>query len=168
MSFKAKDLQFERQEPAFLKRLKAGIADATDDPDRQVNPLKFPKKPKRLENDDDDAPTYVVEDSNETLSKEEYEELLKKSKDEDENGSRLAKQSNPDDKATSQDSSRPKQLSIQVGAISKKRKAIKVVGDDEAEEAESPSKAASAKKPILTKSKKKAKVKLSFNDEEEG
>lgn len=170
MSFKAKDLQYERQEPAFLRRLKAGITGADDDPDRQINPLPLPKKPKRLENDEDDGPTYVVEDSNETLTKEEYEELVKKSKD-DGDGEKPAtpgKSDTAEVAARKDDSNRPKQPSVQAGAVSKKRKAVKVIGDDEAGEHEEPSQAAISKKSVIAKGKKKPKVKLSFDGEQEG
>lgn len=161
MSFKAKDLHFERQEPAFLKKLKAGITDATNDLDRQINPLSRPKKLKRLENDDDDAPTYVVEDSNETLTKEEYEKLVEKSKDEDrtEKTSKLDLKDAVEDGPTTQEPSQPSQAA----AGSRKRKAVKVIGDGDAGELEKPS---TSKKPATTKAKK-TKVKLSFDHEEE-
>lgn len=168
MSFRAKDLQFERQEPAFLRRFKAGITDATDDPDRQINPLPLPKKPKRLENDEDDEPTYVVEDSNETLTKGEYEKLVKKSKEEPnrESASQPEQQDDKDTPAGS-DPTRPKRQAVQAGVIPKKRKVVKIIGDAETSESERPTPVSTIKKLPTTKPKKKAKVKLSF-DEEEG
>jgi len=169
MSIKAKDLQYDRQEPAFLRRLKAGITGVGDDPDRQINPLPLPKKPKRLEKDEDDGPTYVVEDSNETLTKEEYEELMKGGKVDgsDEKQGKPEETDGTEDVAKKDDSNRPKQRSVRAGAVSKKRKAVKVVGEDEAGEAEESSEAATSKKVAAVKGKKKAKVKLSFDDEEE-
>jgi hypothetical protein len=169
MSFKAKDLQFERQEPAFLRRFKAGIADATDDPDRQINPLPLPKKPKRLQNEDDDGPTYVVEGSNETLTKDEYEKLVKKSMD-DGNGetpSKSEEQDDTKDAGSGPDPTRPKQQSVQARHIPKKRKAVKVIGENETSGSEKPAVVSTTKKSNATKPKKKAKVKLSF-DEGEG
>jgi len=167
MSIKAKDLQYDRQEPAFLRRLKAGITAVDNDPDRQVNPPPFPKKPKRLENDEDDGPTYVVEDSNETLTKEEYEKLVKKGKDvgRGEKHVKLGETDGNEDVAKKDDSNRLKQQSVHAGALSKKRKAVKIVGEDEAGESEESSPAAIPKKSATAKGKKKAKIKLSFDDE---
>lgn len=119
------------------------------------------------DDDEDDAPTYVLEDTNQSLSKEEYDALIsgKDSKGEEDPVTDEAEQ-----KATKQDESKPKDKIAEVGANTKKRKAAKIIGDDQGDsrseverDAEKPT-TKPAKKP-----KKKAKaVKLTFGDEDEG
>ena len=72
MSSRSKNLEYEANEPAFLRRLRAQNAGGDG---RHERPLARPKKART--DDEDDAPAYVVQDSNETLSKAEYETLLK-------------------------------------------------------------------------------------------
>ncbi|KAK3111465.1 hypothetical protein LTR53_013252, partial [Teratosphaeriaceae sp. CCFEE 6253] len=70
---KAKDLSYDSALPPFLQRLhdqKAGRGDT----DRHEHALARPRKAK--DHDEDDGPT-VVDDSGETVSKEQYETLTK-------------------------------------------------------------------------------------------
>jgi hypothetical protein len=111
--------------------------------------------------DEDDAPTYVLEDTKESLTKEEYEALVsgKDSKDKEEAGADGVSK----DGATESD---PKQKDkiAEVGAGSKKRKAAKVISEEQEEDGKTP-KQADAK--VTKKPKKKAKaVKLTFGDED--
>ncbi|GAM89044.1 hypothetical protein ANO11243_070780 [Dothideomycetidae sp. 11243] len=71
MASKIKGLQYEANEPAFLQRIRAknGGGDG-----RHERPIPRPRRNKA--EDEDDAPTYVMEDSNDTLSKQEYERIL--------------------------------------------------------------------------------------------
>lgn len=172
MSFKAKDLQYDANEPAFLRRLRNGISSTTDDPDRRTNAAAgrgFARKARK--DDDDDGPTYVMEGSETTLSKDEAEKLLKSP---DENVEETAEASIPasgdvknvnesSEKASMEDVEKRVQQVATSGITSKKRKAIKVLdADDEATEEKH------ATKPSKPKTKKKAKaIKLDFGDDDE-
>ncbi|KAF2199555.1 hypothetical protein GQ43DRAFT_112389 [Delitschia confertaspora ATCC 74209] len=160
---KAKDLSYDSTQPAFLQRLRGQIA-GTGDSDRhnQIIP-----RPKRLQKDEeDDAPTYVLEDTNQSLSKEEYEALIAADNG-DENSQAV------DVDATKKDHIGAKDLDLkekesegdkkkEVGQLARKRKAIKVVTDDQVTDEKDGDKDS---KPASKKPKKKAKpIKLSFDD----
>jgi hypothetical protein len=111
--------------------------------------------------DEDDAPTYVLEDTKESLTKEEYEALVsgKDPKDKEEAGA-------DDVSKVDVKESDPKQKDkiAEVGAGSKKRKAAKVISEEQDEDGKAP-RQPDAK--VTKKPKKKAKaVKLTFGDEE--
>jgi Domain of unknown function (DUF4604) len=162
MRFKAKDLKFEADEPAFLRRLRGQVTgnDPDRDPDRHIMPVALPKKPKQ--EDQDDAPTYVLEGSDATISKEEYATLTgSKSSDQPDEKDVMVK-SKQESAESNTDAPRTKQKLTDVGIVSKKRKAIKVVGDDVKDEP-SVDRSSTAKKP-----KKKANaIKLSFGEDDE-
>jgi len=136
MSFKSKDLAYSQNEPAFLRRIRGEIRGSVDDPDRQINPVARPTISKRLKKDDeDDAPTYVLEETNQDLSKEEYEALLK--------GEEAAAADAAEDQIESESgasaylskdasipSVKPKEKVAEIGGLPKKRKAAKIVGQD--------------------------------------
>ncbi|KAI4940133.1 uncharacterized protein J4E92_001421 [Alternaria infectoria] len=162
MSFKAKDLHFDSSQPAFLQRLRGQLT--SGDTARHEHPIARNKRMKK-DDDEDDAPTYVMEETNQSLSKEEYDALVS-GKDDKEGGEPTADEAgkNKDGDATSQS----KDKIAEVGAVSKKRKVAKIIGDDQdeskkGEEADvKKPEAKSAKKP-----KKKAKaVKLTFGEDE--
>jgi len=178
MSFKSKNLQYEANEPAFLRRLRAQNAGQGEDGrhERQI------ARPKRVKQDDEeDAPAYVVEDSNETLSKEDYEAMLKEQgktveaqaggpaevdRSEEETLGIKGELTSDEPKASGALPDDRKDAFIREATVgSKKRKAAKVVGDDmeEPSTAQSPKDDRSSKKP-----KKKGKpIKLSFGDEQQ-
>lgn len=177
MSFKSKDLSYSQNEPAFLRRIRGEIRGSVDDPDRQINPVARPSISKRLKKDEeDDAPTYVLEETNQDLSKEEYEAMLKgeeaAAKDAAE---KKAKVESNSALSTPQHASLPsassKQKVTEVGGLLKKRKAAKIVGQDDDEDADN--KTQTGKEPGSKDAKKPAKktktkaIKLSFGDEEE-
>ncbi len=126
--------------------------------------------------EEDDQPTYVVEDSQITLSKEEYEALMKGNDVEEQEGGDLPDvlfSAKPDNthveasagKDASPDSSVPvKQQAAAIGA-SNKRRLAKVVGDED-EEVTKPEIDKSTQQNQKTKAKKGKKVKLSFDDNE--
>ncbi|KAL1297716.1 hypothetical protein AAFC00_006262 [Neodothiora populina] len=194
-NIKSKDLSFNKQEPAFLRRMREANSGLGDRHERQI------ARPQRLRDpnaDEEDAPTYVDEEGG-TLSKAEYEDLLK-TQSEGESGSvggRLGAAVEPkedvggavegelqgtDPKASGalRDGSK-KQSVVNVGAPSKKRKVAKVVGggdDDDAAEVQHgqhPKKTTTTsgdgdktKRAPAKKAKKKGKpIKLSFGDDEE-
>ena len=117
------------------------------------------------ETDGDDAPTYVLEDTNQSLAKEEYDALV--------SGQEAAEKdvSAPDaSKEETEEALQQKDKIAEVGAATRKRKAAKVIGDGQDgvdQVAGKEAKSAGAK--VIKKPKKKSKaVKLTFGDEEEG
>ena len=179
MSFKAKNLQYESKEPAFLRRLRGEIGQGqSGDPDRHGPNFNRIAKPTGPEDDTDDGPTYVLEASGATLSKTEYEKLLAdteagaRPKTEDsEAGLNETKEDglNVPAKQTSE-----KEASSKVGLI-KKRKLGRVVGNDDEDAgpkeeppaADRKGKAATSndKEPIKPKKKKAKATLLSFDDD---
>jgi len=177
MSFKSKDLSYSQSEPAFLRRIRGEIRGSVDDPDRQINPVARPTISKRLKKDEeDDTPTYVLEETNQDLSKEEYEALLK--------GEEAAKTEDAAKKTTEEADSKisssikPKEKIAEIGGLPKKRKAAKIIGQDDDEEANASNPQAGKSSKESSKGsekdgkkapkKKKAKtVKLSFGDDED-
>ena len=114
--------------------------------------------------DEDDAPTYVMEDTKESLTKEEYEALIsgKEPKDKDELKAEDGSKEEKTVEATNQ-----KDKIAEVGAGSKKRKAAKVVSEDQDEPQDEQRRSSKADAQAPKKPKKKAKaIKLTFGDEE--
>lgn len=169
MSFKSKNLEFEASEPAFLRRLRGQARGNIDDPDRHTNPTALSKAPERLENDEDDAPTYVVEGSNATVTKEEFEKLVSGKSTELESSEAI--KASETGKETDQDASKSlksAQKVAEVGVMSKKRKATRVVGDEDENEAIDSSKDQKVKSSSKKAKSRSKAVKLSFDDEEAG
>ncbi|KAH7132643.1 hypothetical protein B0J11DRAFT_232273 [Dendryphion nanum] len=160
MSNKLKNLTYEAEQPAFLRRLRGELTG--DDSARHERPV--PRNKRLQKDDDDDAPTYVLEDTNQSLTKAEYDALVAGKED-------PQKTDGPESEALgSEAKDLDKQITkdniAEVGKSTKKRKAAKVIGgDDEEHDGQRVKKdIKSTKKP-----KKKAKaVKLSFGEQEEG
>jgi hypothetical protein len=176
MSFKSKDLQYDDRQPAFLRRLRGEISGSVDDPDRQINPVARPKGSSRLKNDDeDDGPTYVMEDTNESLSKAEYEALVNGNKDDENAKTAENADSTTRDGTTKDEPSRAKQKVAAVGGVAKKRKVAKIMGDEDAagvdekiaEESKFAVKASDLEAKRPAKKKKAKAIKLSFGDDED-
>lgn len=170
MSFKSKNLSYgecsrglhtqsvsdcciEAAQPAFLQRLRGQLA---GDESARRDPAVTRNK-KLVRDDEDDAPTYVLEDTNESLTKAEYEALV------------AGKDTTPDEESKASETkdqepeTQPKDKIVEVGKGSKKRKAAKVIGGDE----ESGKDATESNAKVIKKPKKKTKpVKLSFDDQE--
>jgi len=88
--FNPKNLHFEKQEPAFLQKLRGEAAGRGDSDQHEVRQVRPGKKP-RLEMDDDNEPTIVFEDeagfpSGGNVRREEYEMLMKGKGKDDGNG----------------------------------------------------------------------------------
>ncbi|PLB44262.1 hypothetical protein P170DRAFT_467979 [Aspergillus steynii IBT 23096] len=164
MSYNAKNLAYEAKEPAFLQKLKGQYGDTSG---RLQQPISRPRRPKD-DTGDDDAPTYVDEESNEVISKEEYEAMVRGgAPKEEESGEKTADRENPSggdedtQYKTEKDGPSSKQNLAEIGG-QKKRKQAKVIGED-APEAETEE--AQPKEPAPRKSKqKKKKIKLSFDE----
>jgi hypothetical protein len=179
MSFKAKDLHFgkpavctsrppthmgrtDNEQPAFLRRLRGELT--SGDTARHEQPI--PRNKRLKKDDEDDAPTYVLEDTKESLTKEEYEALVS------------GKDPKAEDEATVGDKSTevaqepdPKQKDkiAEVGAATKKRKAVKIVNEehDDGSVESNPNPKQKGSQATKKPRKKVKAVKLNFGDEEE-
>lgn len=177
---KSKDLSYDTTLPPFLQRLHA--QNAGRDTDRHERPIPRPKGVK--DTNEDDGPT-VVDESGETISKEEYEQLTKASADDshpldggDVGGSVTGTLENADEAKVSgalldkDDAVERRQGEQRVtdGLATKKRKAVKIIGDEdstEVEVGEEEEKETSTVKKVAKKTKKKTKpIKLAFDNEE--
>ena len=160
----------ESEEPSFLRKLKSEYGGRSSV--RHERPLARPRKAKRDENDDD-APTYVDEESHDTLTKQQYEAMLKsgnvpammKKGDVATNagavgdGSAEAHESKP---SSFGEVAPPKTELVAAIGTTGKRRIGKVVGEGVGfnESRGAGTTAASPKKPV----KKAKKIKLSFDD----
>ncbi|OJD28480.1 hypothetical protein ACJ73_00111 [Blastomyces percursus] len=167
MSFNAKNLSYEKNEPAFLRKLRSQYGDGSGV--RNDRPSPHPTKKK--DTDDDDAPTYVDETSNEIISKEEYDALMrgdsdnKIGKSSGNNGNENEKTRSTNDTGDGDEQgelqgpkAKQKQHFAGIGGA-KKRKQAKVIGEDSTEDA-------TRKPPASRNPKLKKKIKLSFDDDE--
>jgi hypothetical protein len=157
MAFNSKNLHYDKNEPAFLRKLRGEYRS-----DGNTFQAARPKR-ERLTNDDDDAPAMVDEEGA-SVSKEEYEAMVNgkddgKASDEKEavNVAEDGKSEFKGVEEADQKAERQKQKEAEVG-VAKKRKQVKVVGDDvEDEDVKKDTKSKPAKKP-------KKKIKLSFDE----
>ena len=168
---KSKDLSYESTLPPFLQRLHAQKA-GRGDLDRHEQPIARPKRAKAHE--EEDEPT-VVDEAGETISKAELEKLTAPENGDsdggDENGKTVGQESaEPKGSGAMQDGSQRVDQKVTDGTATKKRKAAKVVGEDEDGSAtvDSEVHGESSPKKAIKKTKKKAKpIKLAFNDDDE-
>lgn len=177
-------LATEKKEPNFLRRLRE--QNVSGDSARHERPIGRPDRPKRLQlggpDDDEDEPTYVDEETNETVSREEYQTLLDQAPDV------------PKDAAENQDSvnseaiDSPKKPSgldaaeVHVGKSTekladvgdrRKKRVVKVIGDDDQgrdtrSEVVSDANAQEPDPRPPAKGRKKKRIKLSFDEEHDG
>ncbi|OBW68632.1 MAG: NAD(P)-binding protein [Aureobasidium pullulans] len=179
-NIKSKDLSYDKSasQPAFLQRLRDQNSAITAS-GRQEQPIARAQRAKKAGDDDDDAPTYVVEGSSETLTKAEYEKLT--SGDGDVEAGVKSKFGDVKDMVTGEltgDSPKasgalPEEddvpvrasATIDAGKATKKRKVAKVVGGEDEDETSTRDETKGESNP--KKPKKKGKpIKLSFGDEE--
>lgn len=148
----------DAKQPAFLQKLRGQYGDNTG---RLERPALRPTRLKVNKDDDDDEPTYIDEESNEVISKEEYKALVGENgpKGEDEAGDSTKDTSTGDQDKSQAELSTSKQNNLTEVGGQRKRKQAKVVGEDKAEVEEVQPKATSKK------SKKPKKIKLSFDEE---
>ena len=162
MAFNAKNLQYDKNEPAFLRKLRGEYGS-----DRQTFQAARPKR-NRLVNDEDDGPT-MVDEAGASVSKEDYEAMINGKGDGSESKETKPENVQADSVKAGEDSQEApmeKQKVVDVGA-GRKRKQVKVIGEqNEGSDVTEEKKGESAKQPKSTKKLKK-KVKLSF-DEPEG
>ncbi|KAF1951259.1 hypothetical protein CC80DRAFT_496281 [Byssothecium circinans] len=157
MSFKSKDLHFEISQPAFLQRLRGQLAG--DDSGRHERPIQRSKRLKK--DDEEDAPTYVMEETNDSLTKAEYEAMLASKDKEDEDATQDGEKSKDATTETKKDNI------ADGGKSTKKRKVAKVIGEEGEKKQDGDEKGKTAEKKAIKKPKKRGKtIKLSFGDEE--
>ena len=158
MAFNSKNLHYEKNEPAFLRKLRGEYGS-----DRQSFQAARPKRD-RLANDDDDAPAMVDEEGA-TVSKEEYEAMISgkdddvgsKTTDEKHASIVTGKEVTHGGETAELEAENAKQKVADVG-VAKKRKQAKVVREETEGEDELQMKKS---KPV---NKAKKKVKLSFDE----
>lgn len=150
--------EYDAKQPAFLQKLRGQYGDNAG---RLERPALRPTRLKVNKDDDDDEPTYIDEESNEVISKEEYKALVGENspKGEDEAGDSTKDTSTGDQDKSQAELSISKQNNLTEVGGQRKRKQAKVVGEDKAEVEEVQPKATSKK------SKKPKKIKLSFDEE---
>ena len=158
-NIKSKDLSYDSSLPPFLQRLRAQNTGYGDDgdPDRHERPLARPKKAKNP--DDDDGPTFVDE-SGETVTKEDYEKQLKGDAEGEEDAGNVTGELKGDGKPEALGALPGLRVEQKLtdGAAAKKRKMAKVVGEDEEDGHESSSVDKGAAQKAPKKAKKKTKI----------
>ncbi|KAK5044440.1 hypothetical protein LTR84_011254 [Exophiala bonariae] len=137
MAFNAKNLQYNKQEPAFLRRLKG---DYVGQDGRQTYQAPRPKRDRLKAGDDDDDPV-IVDEQGETVAKEEFERRVNGDKPgealattvlaEDDTQGELEHGKNGTENLEAKNHERQKVSEVGGSAASKKRKVGKVVGGDE-------------------------------------
>ena len=152
----------DNSQPAFLQRLRGQMQG--EDSARHERPT--PRNKRMKQDDEDDAPTYVLEETNQSMTKEEYEAFVAKK---DPENDKSPEQENATKESSNDGEMKSKDKITEVGANAKKRKAAKVIGDEHEDSRDEPKDAKKANITSVKKPKKKAKaVKLTFGDEEEG
>lgn len=173
-TIKSKDLSFNKQEPAFLRRIRESNSGHND---RHERPVARPQRPRDPNADEEDAPIYVDE-GGDTLSKAEYDAMVKQTEDGTNDATTAA--TKPDEtvggsvvgelqgtEPLASGAIRGGKAVLVDAGVSKKRKVAKIVGgeDEGVKEGEGE---VERRKPVVKKVKKKGKpIKLSFDDDEE-
>ncbi|KAL4816871.1 hypothetical protein BDW67DRAFT_184337 [Aspergillus spinulosporus] len=168
MSFNAKNLAYDSKEPAFLQRLRSQFGNSSGGLERPS------QRPRRVRDDkDDDEPTYIDAESNEVISKEDYEAMVKCGDPETKQPKNGVEDrdavANQDEDSKKAETTISKQKLAEIGGP-RKRKQAKVVGDEvEGNEAEGVEKEEVLPKELglqnpKQKKKKKKKIKLSFEE----
>lgn len=153
------DDSLDDTQPAFLRRLRGELAG--DGSGRHEQPIPRNKRLKK-DDDEDDAPTYVLEDTNQSMTKAEYEAMIAgKDAQKDEDSTQAE-----DEAAKGAAAVPPKDNIAEVGKTTKKRKAAKIISEEKEQNVKEPD---GPEKKVVKKVKRKGKpVKLSFGDEDAG
>lgn len=159
-------VRIELKEPTFLRKLRQN--NTTADPSRHERPINRPRRQRA--DDEDDGPTYVDEESNDVITKAEYEALIQQNVPTDQVVERSKGDghdaSNANNKRLNEEEAdiAAKENFASVGASKKKRKAI-AIRNDESDVAIRNTTETSTTGSTSAKRKIKKKVKLSFNDD---
>lgn len=159
----------EAKEPAFLQKLRGQYGNTNG---RLERPVARPRKLKDGKDDDDDEPVYVDEESNEVISKEDYQALVggSVSQKEDEVTSKdqsTVKVEDNDKAHPMTDTTITKQRNLTEVGGQRKRKQAKIVGEDkpDIEQKKLEAEETQPKAPTPRKVQKAKKIKLSFDEE---
>ncbi|PWW79449.1 hypothetical protein C7212DRAFT_341732 [Tuber magnatum] len=167
MSKGPRNLTYEMEEPAFLRRLRQQHSGGSG-PERYI----APRNKKRPTDEDDDAPTYVLDEgSGETLSRQEFEAMnngeVVGGKEGGEKGIKIPREKEP---------AAEKENITEIGGKGRRRKVAKVVGDgddddtvvrkDENGDKRNGKEETEKKKKGRAGGKAKKAVKLSFDHDE--
>ncbi|KAL9131812.1 MAG: hypothetical protein Q9217_000339 [Psora testacea] len=142
----------ESKEPAFLRRIRSEHASG-----RHESPIARPRKHVEAA-DEDDEPTYIVENSQETMSRDQYDALVEDARAgshqaHSQPGDGNGKESKHADIVTTESTGLVREQFATIGGANKKRQA-KVIGGDYEKSQHDQKK---------YKAKKSKKVKLSFD-----
>ncbi|KIW86284.1 hypothetical protein Z517_01679 [Fonsecaea pedrosoi CBS 271.37] len=187
MAFNAKNLQYNKQEPSFLRRLKGEVGGLDG---RNNVQIPRPKRDRLKTGDDDEDEPVILDERGERVEKAEFERMMKgedgtpnpsEAEDAGATGAQLAEHQD------GENHERQKVTEIGSAANAKKRKVGKVVGGEEEREISDDHRTENAKKhkdppkekdenpaagkigPSAAKpaaKKKGKKIKLSFDDPE--
>ena len=158
----------DSNEPTFLRKLRGEYG---GDSARHERPLARPRKQK-IGGDEDEEPTFVHEDSHDTISKAEYDALVKNAEVEKQESKIMVPPLSLDDDReiplgdltkSPHDSAPSKQQVAGIG-VNAKRRFAKVVGED-TETENGQHDVGHPRNEKKTKPKKGKKIKLSFNEE---
>ncbi|CUS07363.1 unnamed protein product [Tuber aestivum] len=167
MSKGPRSLTYEMEEPAFLRRLRQQHS-GTGGPERYI----APRNKKRPTDEDEDAPTYVLDEgSGETLSRKEFEamnngEVVGGMEGEEESGIKMPGEKEP---------AAERENITEIGGKGKRRKVARIIGDgddDDAMQKDENNDKGSGKEETEKKKKGRAggrakkAVKLSFDHDE--
>lgn len=164
----------EAKEPKFLRKLRE--ENRGGDALRHERPLARPKK-QRAPDDDDDEPTYVDEESQNTISKAEYESLIGRQTSSDKvvlppelQSTAGTQTSIPKEEEEHEDDEKTGRMKQQVAVIGvqKRKKAVKVIGDDAQNHKENENNTVLTESRASKKPNKRKKVKLSFQGDADG
>ncbi|KAJ5894251.1 hypothetical protein N7495_005942 [Penicillium taxi] len=144
-------LEYDSNIPAFLQKLRGEYGDTSG---RLERPIERARNPKQTKDEDDDEPVYIDEESNAVISKEDYKALVEGDTPGQTEGSSSTGQAGTNTSDPAKQSNKS-----QIGA-QRKRKQIKVVGEEDNTESKLKPNTPAARKP-----KKGKKIKLSFDEE---
>jgi hypothetical protein len=178
MAFNAKNLEYNKQEPAFLRRLKGEFGGLDG---RHNVQIARPKKDRLKTGDDDEDDPVIVDEQGERIEKAEFERRLKGEDEGDELATtENARDSEPEPGEDAKQAERQRVTEIGSAANAKKRKAGKLVGGEgenqqrESDEDDKQKRLAKgqtdkvhpARKAAAAPKKKGKKIKLSFDEPE--
>ncbi|KAF8454302.1 hypothetical protein BGX38DRAFT_1172837 [Terfezia claveryi] len=172
MSYNAKkSLSYEMEEPVFLRRLRQGQSGG----EQQQRYIALRNKKRPIDDDDEDAPTYVLEGGNDTITGEEFKALNggkfgDDREDAEKDNTPAAEEEAAAEEGTVISLEKPldtKEKILEAGRKINKRKAVKLIGAEEGDDTIGQAdENLGRKKRAGGKAKGKGKVKLSFGEDE--
>ena len=176
MAFNSKNLHYDKQEPAFLRKLKGEFGNLDG---RHNVQIARPKKDRLKTGDDDEDEPVIVDEQGERIEKAEFERRVKGEDEVDKPGTTEDSHVSKAEEAESTKHIERQKVS-EIGNA-KKRKVVKVVGEEEEGDRSKPNnsqqqpgesskdsadQAVAAKKDNPVPKKKAKKIKLSFDEPE--